>query len=136
VNLEKNCRVVLVVLIVLATSFTDVLASGRGAGGFRRGWPHHFGFRPGFPAVRVHGPRFGFGLGYGFGPWGPWGYPYWNYPYYYPPVLAVPTQPPVYIERANPTAYWYYCYSPAGYYPTVRSCPGGWRPVAPTARDP
>lgn len=71
--------------------------------------------------------------------YGGWYYPQ---PYYYPPyppaVVTVPTEPPVYIERediaapdAEPSAYWYYCASPPGYYPTVKQCPGGWRAVAP-----
>lgn len=61
----------------------------------------------------------------------PWYYPG---PYYYPPaVVAVPTTPPVYIEReeGSPSAYWYYCANPQGYYPDVKQCPAGWQPVAP-----
>jgi hypothetical protein len=59
--------------------------------------------------------------------------------YVYPPVTVVPAQPPVYVERDEPAAqsaplesgFWYYCRSPAGYYPTVRECPGGWEKVPP-----
>ena len=64
------------------------------------------------------------------------------YPYYYPPpVVTVPAEPPVYIERdAGPTpqssAYWYYCSQPRGYYPHVKQCPGGWQPVAPQPPPP
>jgi len=65
-----------------------------------------------------------------------WPPPYYAYP---PPVVAVPSPPPVYIERGSDEAspgrdrgYWYYCYSPDGYYPYVRECPGGWERVAPT----
>jgi hypothetical protein len=65
-----------------------------------------------------------------------WPPPYYGYP---PPAVIVPSRPPVYIERddaAPPTAsgagYWHYCDSPAGYYPYVRECPGGWERVAPT----
>ena len=68
---------------------------------------------------------------------------FWNSPppyYAYPPtVIAVPSQPQVYIERgyeepapAREQGYWYYCDSPSGYYPYVRECPGGWQRVAPT----
>ena len=69
---------------------------------------------------------------------GPYYYPYPGYyPYYYPPpVVAVPPEPPVYIERdaipePAPEAYWYYCTRPRGYYPQVKKCPGGWQPVPP-----
>lgn len=92
------------------------------------------------------------GLGFYFGP-GSFGYPAYPYAYpvypgyysgyypgyYYPPaVVAVPAQPPQYIERsdeepqyAEPAApaYWYHCAKPEGYYPYVTSCPGGWQTV-------
>ena len=76
------------------------------------------------------------GVFIGVGPyWGP--YPYYWYPppppYYYAPPPVVIEQPPVYVEQqpalppppapAAPTAYWYYCQSAKGYYPTVPSCP-------------
>ena len=74
----------------------------------------------------------------GVGPyWGP--YPYYWYPppppyYIYRPPAVVVEEPPVYVERppaappapAAPTAYWYYCESAKGYYPTVPSCPEEW----------
>lgn len=76
------------------------------------------------------------GVFIGVGPyWGP--YPYYWYPpppvYYAPPTVVV-EQPPVYVERQPtpppappaPTAYWYYCQSAKGYYPTVPSCPEEW----------
>lgn len=74
----------------------------------------------------------GIGLGFHFG--SPFYYPP---PYYYPypPVVVVPAPapPPVYIEQAPVTAenYWYYCYSPEGYYPYVKECAGGWHQVEP-----
>lgn len=61
--------------------------------------------------------------------WGPGGYGY-----YPPPVVAVPSSPPVYIEQPAPAAsndYWYWCADPQGYYPNVKTCPGGWQAVAP-----
>jgi hypothetical protein len=74
---------------------------------------------------------------------GAWPYrPYYYPPYYYPPpVVTVPAEPPVYIERdAGPgpqnSAYWYYCSRPRGYYPHVKQCPGGWQPVAPQPPPP
>jgi hypothetical protein len=76
-------------------------------------------------------PSFGFYLGW---PWYP--RPYYAYPYYpyYPPVVTVPSSPPVYIEREPPqlpSGYWYYCDNPQGYYPYVNECPQGWRQVDP-----
>ena len=79
------------------------------------------------------------GVFIGVGPyWGP--YPYYWYPppppYYYAPPTVVIEQPLVYVEQppapapppapAAPTAYWYYCQSAKGYYPTVPSCPEEW----------
>jgi hypothetical protein len=74
---------------------------------------------PGYTGGHWHG-----GVFVGVGPyWGPYwgGYPYWGYPYWgYPgPYYAYP--PPVVV-----TAYWYYCPSAKGYYPTVPSCPEEW----------
>ena len=90
------------------------------------------------------GPRVGIGIGPYWGPyWGPYGgsyaYPYgYPYGYAYPPVVAAPSTQ-VYIQPAPqasvqlpPSASWYYCDNPRGYYPYVQQCPGGWRAVAPT----
>lgn len=58
-----------------------------------------------------------------------------HYVYAYPPVIAVPSSPLVYIERGEqdgiqqPPPYWYYCDNPHGYYPYVRVCPRGWQQV-------
>ncbi|WP_026435292.1 hypothetical protein [Acidovorax sp. JHL-9] len=97
--------------------------------------------------------RVGIGLYLGPGYLGPgFGYPMYRpaypYPYYYPEpypapaVIAVPAEPPVYIERGNdgtgynggtdgqpPQGYWYRCNQPDGYYPYVTNCPGGWLQV-------
>lgn len=76
----------------------------------------------------------------------PYYYPYpYSYPYaYYPPVVAAPEQPPVYIEQNNvqsapqqppvpqATSYWYHCNDPEGYYPYLKECPAGWQKVTPT----
>jgi hypothetical protein len=54
--------------------------------------------------------------------------------YYYPPPVYYPPAPPVYIQQpywSQSQAYWYYCAGARAYYPHVRSCPGGWRRVAP-----
>lgn len=65
--------------------------------------------------------------------------PFYDYSYpYYPPVIAVPAEPPVYIEQGDVSApapenyYWYHCDSPDGYYPYIKNCPGGWKRVTPT----
>lgn len=86
-------------------------------------------------------------FGLSVGPvWGPWYYPppsYYYPPYYMPPIIVQP-QPQVYIEQqpavdAAPAApvsnYWYYCASQKGYYPYVKTCPGGWQKVAPRPEE-
>jgi len=100
-------------------------------------------FAPPVFADRVHS-HVGVGVYFG-GPLRLYPYPYYPYPYdpYYPPVIAAPESPPVYIERnppdqagqqddAAPPFYWYHCDKPEGFYPYVRECPGGWQPVEPT----
>jgi hypothetical protein len=47
------------------------------------------------------------------------------YPY---PTYVGPTPPPA-------AGYWYRCADPAGFYPYVQSCPGGWQPVRATPPD-
>lgn len=98
-------------------------------------------------ADRGHGSGHGHvGVGLYFGL--PYSYPYYPYypsPYYYPypyypPVMAVPSQPPVYIEQGSAQQapatsenyYWYHCDKPDGYYPYIKECPGGWQKVVPT----
>ncbi len=79
------------------------------------------------------------GGGY-YDPWGPAYYPY-------PPAVAVPVpvpaQPQEYVEQGQsgpapaqgPAASgqqggtWYYCDDSRTYYPYVKSCSSGWRPV-------
>ncbi|HEY1749750.1 MAG TPA: hypothetical protein VGG29_00695 [Caulobacteraceae bacterium] len=64
------------------------------------------------------------------------GYWYWYavpvYPY--PDVVAgyaVPGEEPTQTPRT-----WWYCYSPPGYYPWVRSCAGPWRPMPASPQPP
>ena len=93
------------------------------------------------------------------GPGGYWG-PRYPRPYYYPrpyiypgpylygdpfytppPVVVVPSAPPVYIEQQGAAVepapvetaqqYWYYCNASKKYYPYVKECPGGWQKVLP-----
>lgn len=85
-----------------------------------------------------HGARLGVyvGVPFGFGWYSPT--PYYYPQYYYAPPVVVRQAPQVYIERAAPQpapqaeAYWHYCSNPAGYYPYVQQCPGGWQRVVPT----
>lgn len=72
-----------------------------------------------------------------------WGPAYYGPGYYYPPppyyapAPVIVQQTPQYVERAQADAdYWYYCENPRGYYPYVRSCPGGWMRVVPDTVPP
>jgi hypothetical protein len=82
--------------------------------------------------------------GYPVYPSYPYYYPVAPAPYYYPPapVVAVPADPPTYIEQGQaqiaPDAAggppqqagtWYYCDAANAYYPYVKQCAGGWRAV-------
>lgn len=58
--------------------------------------------------------------------------PIWAPPIYYAQPVYVAPNPPGYIEQG----YWYYCNDPAGYYPSVQSCPQGWQRVVPTSPPP
>jgi len=105
---------------------------GGGHGGHSGG--HHGGGHGGHFGGRHHfhgHSRFGFFIGT------PWSWPYYDPPYFpyyrsyaYPPAVAVPLSPPVYVERGQSND-WYYCWSPQGYYPYVKECPGGWQGVSP-----
>lgn len=121
-------------LIVAGALIAAVASSAALAGG---GYGHRkHGWHGGHHSYGYSGIRFGLSIG---GPlW--WGAPVYyprTYYYYSPPVVAVPASPPVYIERgdAQPAPepgsanWWYYCQNPAGYYPYVRQCPGGWQRV-------
>lgn len=93
------------------------------------------------------------GIGFYFG--APYSYRYVPYPYYapypyyppyayYPPAVITQADPPVYIEQnsqenATPQAtapqsnnYWYHCDKPEGYYPYIKECANGWKPVPAT----
>lgn len=73
----------------------------------------------------VYGPTY-------YGPW--WGPRYYWAP---PPVYYAPQEPTVYVGRGEAEGdYWYYCEDPRGYYPYVRSCPGGWMKVVPETVPP
>jgi hypothetical protein len=110
-------------------------------GGHGGGWGGHGGWGHGGWGHGYYYGGIGLGLGYGLGYYG---YPYYNYnyPYYgYPPVInTAPAVPPVYIQQqpapqAQAQNYWHYCRNPAGYYPYVKACPGGWQQVSPVPPD-
>jgi len=97
-------------------------AAARGHGGFHSGGHAHM-----FVGGRVF-------LGAPFW-WDPW------YPYrYYPSAPVIVQQaPPVYSQPSAPAeagTYWYYCEQAQGYYPYVKTCPGGWMTVVPPAASP
>jgi hypothetical protein len=60
-------------------------------------------------------------------------YAYAPYAYYPYAVRQYPvySEPPAYVEPAQPS-YWYFCPDAQAYYPYVTSCPGGWTKVVPT----
>ena len=121
-------------VLVLAQPVPAFARGGGGShgGGFHGGSFHDGGFRG---AHFIGHP----GRGRGVGGWG-WGgavglgglpflYDWGDYPYYgdYAPydangAMAAPL-------GAAPEAYWYYCQSPAGYYPYVAQCNSSWQPV-------
>jgi hypothetical protein len=64
---------------------------------------------------------------------GPW------YPYscYSAPPVVIRQEQPVYVQpEPEEPYYWYYCQDPQGYYPYVKSCPGGWMKVVPEVTPP
>jgi hypothetical protein len=48
-----------------------------------------------------------------------------------PPPVVVTPPPTSYVERPPAAQYWHYCHDPAGFYPDVQQCPGGWVQVPP-----
>ena len=70
--------------------------------------------------------------------------PFYPYPAPYQPAEIILQQPPVEMIEQSPSAtgsdntqqatqYWYYCAKPAGYYPYVAKCAGGWKKVPATS---
>ena len=122
------------VLLLAAGGIWDEAEADRRRG---RHHPHHHGFH----GKHFHGPRVFIGPRFHVGPRA---YPNYYSPYYYggyygyaPPVVVAPppvvvTPPPTsYVERPPATQYWHYCQDPAGYYPDVQQCAGGWVQVPP-----
>jgi len=118
-NRIKATMAALVIPLVLLTA-TEALARG-GHGHF--GGHRHFHRGHAGVGVLIAAPLF---------------WPWYGAPsYYYPPVVAAPSSPPVYVERGDdlaaqsPSNDWYYCAESEGYYPYVKECPGGWQRVPP-----
>jgi len=122
-------------LLAAGGAWDDAEADGRR--GRHRSHHHH----PGFHGKHFHGPRFNVGPRFYPHHYGAYysGF-YYGRPYYFgyvPPVVVTPppavvAPPPTsYVERAPVTQYWHYCQDPAGYYPEVQQCPGGWIQVPP-----
>ena len=91
----------------------------------------------GFTESASAGGRVVVGIGFGFPLWYPAPWYYAPAPYYYYPPQVVYSSPPVYVERQDKvsersTDWWYYCEQSKGYYPYVKTCPGGWQKVSPT----
>jgi hypothetical protein len=107
-------------------------APSPGAAGHRN-TRYFFGATIGIPGPAWYGPP----------GWAP--RPYWAYPavipappVYYAPAPVIVQQPPAYVRQpaSDESDYWYYCESPRGYYPYVKSCPGGWMKVVPETVPP
>jgi hypothetical protein len=97
-------------------------------------WPGgHRGYWHG--GSRWSGGWYGPGVGLYLGLPGFWGWPYddlaWTAPYgLFMPEDSTITWVPV-PATPVPINYWYYCTSPAGYFPYVPSCNEAWIPVLP-----
>lgn len=103
----------------------------------------HFGWYGGY---HNHGYRHGSSLGFYYNDPFFWGGPAWPAyrPWYYDPprTVIIERTPPVYVQRdpllgsAPAAVLWYYCPSPAGYYPHVPRCDQQWVPVDPAMLPP
>ena len=109
-------------------------------GGYKSGYKYH-----GHNSHHGHGNSYRFWIG-GWAPgwWGP-AYPYPRYyPYYFPyypypyyaPGTVIAEQPALSDPSQDQDSYWYYCQNPQGYYPYIKSCPGGWMKVVPQSVPP
>jgi hypothetical protein len=142
----KKIRLIGILFVLFSLMSSECAFAWRGGaygGGYRGGWGGGYrggwggGYRGGWGGGYYGGWGGGFypGIGYGVGFGGPF-YSSWNYPATV--VVPVQTTPPVYIQQTPvqsntlPANFWYYCSNPKGYYPYVRTCPGGWQQVAPT----
>jgi hypothetical protein len=109
----------------------------RGYGGYH-GSGRYYGHGGHHGHGNSYSARIFIGPGWGPGYWGPRAYPYYPYYSYYPaPPVVVEQQPQGYVQQNETESdYWYYCQDPEGYYPYVKSCPGGWMKVVPDTDPP
>ena len=141
----------MVLIFVLFSSLASAQTRGGGHSGggrhsvghsYRSGSSHYSGWHGSWS----HGHSFhGSGWGFRFYAYPSWGWPYpYAYPYYYPYPYPYYSSPPVVREEApvysepeqEQPYYWYYCENPQGYYPYIKSCPGGWMKVVPNVTPP
>jgi hypothetical protein len=159
-RMKKLILVLFVVTLSFAFLIFPSISEARGGSGGHGGWG---GYQGGYYGGHYGGHFRGY---YGWGHYGgyyrgyypPWyssfywgfpilGWPYVGWPYafyggspyvgwpYYPSGMT--EAPPADSEPAQPQPYyWYYCQDPQGYYPYVKSCPGGWIEVVPKAAPP
>jgi hypothetical protein len=125
---------------VIQPQVVNVAHGGGGGGGFHGrdgeihdgGFHHRFGhFRAGFGFAGFYSP-FWWGYGYPFYPFPDYGY-YDNYPdhryFGYDPGSSYYGNHPDsgYGSQSNARQTWYYCFDPAGYYPSVTHCNTVWQ---------
>jgi hypothetical protein len=115
--------------------------NGGNPGGYHGGSGYH-----GNNHHNGHGNSYSFWVG-GVAPgwWGPaypypryypYSYPYYPNPYYVPAPVVIAEQPALSDPGPEQNSYWYYCENPRGYYPYIKSCPGGWMKVVPESVPP
>jgi hypothetical protein len=143
-NNFKRMAVLAVALMGVGLALPAAAQSHGGHQGGRVGAAHAGAWRGDGGWHRGGGPGWwGIGLGLGLG-WeaatvlDPYAYPYPGYVYAPPAVVAEPSAPPLDAAPSNPppSSNWYYCDSAKGYYPYVKECPEGWRPVPATPAEP
>jgi len=125
----KTILILSAIFILAITSPVYARGGGHRGGGFRGGW--------GYRAAPFRGYYYGWGYSPFYWPYLGWPYsPYSPYsPYYSYPPETTPYSGPQQQEQQQPY-YWYYCQDPQGYYPYVKSCPGGWMKVVPNTTPP
>ncbi len=123
--MEMKKGIVLILVVILAVVMVNALpvyADGHHGGHHEGHHGHHHG-------------RFFVGGSVFVGP-DPW---WWGPSYYEAPPVIIEQQPQTYIQatpQPEEQNYWYYCTKPEGYYPYVKSCPGGWVKVVPPTGPP
>ena len=156
----------LVLLLMPTFSEAQGGHGGHGGGFHGGSWGGHYGgyyggYRGGYYGRGYYPYYWGFGglplMGWPYAGYAGWPYASYGYgwPYYpsevttAPPAYSQPEQqqsyyppevteaPPAYSkpEQQQPY-YWYFCQNPQGYYPYIKSCPGGWMTVIPKVTPP